>query len=211
MTQSVYANHRENQTEKILDVAEDLFIERGIGPVNMGDIADAARLTRATIYKYFANKEQIALEIFKEVLRGWHERNVRDVYSFPGTGYQRLERFLFSFFAYYYQYPREAQFFSEFMALWGRELPLDVTTKIVYDILDEDKVFVMACIHQGIQDGTLRRDIDPSLVVDSIFNFNSAILSRMGLLGDKLEKEFHRSNQEIIDTICRLFLDGLKA
>jgi AcrR family transcriptional regulator len=211
MTTTVYTNHRENQREKILEVAEELFIENGIGPVNMGEIARASRLTRATIYKYFPNKEQIALEIFKTVLRGWNERNAQDVWGVAGTGFQRLEKFLFSFFGYYCKNPREARFFSEFLSLWGKELPVGIVTEIVAATLEEDKGFILACIHQGIQDGTLRKDIDPSLILDSIFNFNSAILSRMGQMGDKLEGEYRRSSQEIFDTISRFFLDGLKA
>ncbi len=94
MTNTIYVIHRENQREWILEVAEDLFIQKGIEQVTIGDIAKASRLTRATIYKYFSNKEEIAQEIFKSVTKGWRDRNEREVWGFQGTGYQRLERFL---------------------------------------------------------------------------------------------------------------------
>jgi AcrR family transcriptional regulator len=53
MTTGIYANHRENQREWILEVAENLFIEKGIEKVTIADIATASRLTRATLYRYF--------------------------------------------------------------------------------------------------------------------------------------------------------------
>ncbi len=43
------------------------------------DIALGSRLTRATVYKYFPNKEAIAGEICKGIARGWAERNKLEV------------------------------------------------------------------------------------------------------------------------------------
>jgi AcrR family transcriptional regulator len=45
--------------ERILDAAGDLFAERGVGPVGMGEIAKAAGCSRATLYRYFADREEL--------------------------------------------------------------------------------------------------------------------------------------------------------
>jgi AcrR family transcriptional regulator len=39
MATNTYVNHRENQKEWILEVSENLFIEKGIEQVTIGDIA----------------------------------------------------------------------------------------------------------------------------------------------------------------------------
>ncbi|MBN8634288.1 MAG: TetR/AcrR family transcriptional regulator [Anaerolineae bacterium] len=94
MSTRIYANHRETQREWILQVAEDLFTDKGIEKVTIADIAEAARLTRATLYKYFTSKEHMAQEIFRLVTRCWFERDECDVWSIPGTGFERVERFV---------------------------------------------------------------------------------------------------------------------
>ena len=45
--------------ERILDAAAELFVERGVGPVGMGEIASAAGCSRATLYRYFADRDEL--------------------------------------------------------------------------------------------------------------------------------------------------------
>ncbi|WP_327142067.1 TetR/AcrR family transcriptional regulator [Nocardia sp. NBC_01327] len=47
--------------ERILDAAAALFAERGVTAVGMGDIAKAAGCSRATLYRYFDNRQAVRL------------------------------------------------------------------------------------------------------------------------------------------------------
>lgn len=48
---------RTGAAERILDAASGLFAEQGVAAVGMDDIARAAGCSRATLYRYFANRE----------------------------------------------------------------------------------------------------------------------------------------------------------
>ncbi|MCA0155214.1 TetR/AcrR family transcriptional regulator [Tsukamurella sp. M9C] len=48
---------RSGAAERILDAAAALFAEHGVAAVGMDDIARAAGCSRATLYRYFANRE----------------------------------------------------------------------------------------------------------------------------------------------------------
>lgn len=211
MSTGTYTNHRENQREGILEVAEDLFIQRGIEQVTIGEIAKVSRLTRATIYKYFSNKEEIAQEIFKIITKGWRDRNEREVWGFQGTGYDRLEKFITTFFNYLFQNPREAGFVAELNYLYAKEWSAEMFAETMLQNLREDRQFVLDSIKQGIKDGSLRKDMKPDLMLAVFFNFISGMISRLGEMGEKVEKEFGMSEQIIFTQIYRVFLDGLKA
>ena len=45
--------------ERILDAAAGLFVERGVHPVGMGEVARAAGCSRATLYRYFADRREL--------------------------------------------------------------------------------------------------------------------------------------------------------
>jgi AcrR family transcriptional regulator len=210
MTTGIYTNHRENQREWILEVSENMFIQKGIDKVTIADIAAASRLTRATLYRYFASKEQIAQEIFKSVTKGWRDRNEREVWGFQGTGYERLEKFITVFFNYLFQNPREAGFVAELNYLYAKKWSAEMFAETMLGNLREDWQFVMDSIQQGMADGSLRRDMDPELMLAAFFNFVSGMISRLGEMGDKVEQEFGRSAQAIFAQICRVFLDGLR-
>jgi AcrR family transcriptional regulator len=205
-----YDNHRQNQRDWILQAAEDLFIDRGIDPVTISDIATATRLTRVTIYKYFANKELIAQEIYRTTLRGWRERDEREVWPVPGNGFERLSHFMSNFFTYLVENPREARFVAEFNYLYAREWSAEMIVGILDEILGDTRRFVHDAIADGIADGSIRADLDPDLAVAAVFNFNSALIGRIGEMGTKVEDEYGLSSLAIFEQVWKVFVDGLR-
>jgi AcrR family transcriptional regulator len=53
----------EAQRVNILDAAAKLFLQNGIESTTMSDIASQAGITRVTLYRYYANRDAIAVEI----------------------------------------------------------------------------------------------------------------------------------------------------
>ena len=210
MTTGIYAAHRENQREWILEVAQNLFTQEGIETVTLAEIAQSARLTKATLYRYFASKEEMAQEIFKVVTRGWGERNVREVWALPGSGYDYVERFVTSHFTYLFHNSREARFVAEFNYKYAQAWPAQLMTALLAETLSEERQRLADCIQAGQKDGSLRSDIDSEVMLAAIFNFNSGMLSRVGEMGDKLEGEYGLSLEAIFSQVSRIFLDGLR-
>ena len=60
--------HRLEVREAILDAVGHLVMSRGLLAVSMSAVAEATKIGRATLYKYFPDVE--------EVLTAWHERHV---------------------------------------------------------------------------------------------------------------------------------------
>jgi AcrR family transcriptional regulator len=61
-------SHRQEVREAILDAAGELVASRGLLAVSMSQLAQATGIGRATLYKYFADVE--------EVFAAWHGRQV---------------------------------------------------------------------------------------------------------------------------------------
>ena len=209
-TQTVYENHRQTQREWILEVARNLFIQKGIEQVTLANIAEEARLTRATLYNYFSNKEDIAKEIFLTITKGWSALNAREVWSFQGTGFEQLEKFITAFFNYLFEHPQEASLVAEVNYLYAKEWSVEQFTETLLANLQEDRNLVLKSIQKGINDGSLRSDIEAELLLAVFFNFLRATIDRYGQMGDKVEQEFGKSSQAIFTQIVQVFLDGLK-
>lgn len=60
-----WSRRKDARPGEILDAALDLFVAKGFSATKMEDIARRAGVTAGTIYRYYANKE----EIFKAVIR----------------------------------------------------------------------------------------------------------------------------------------------
>jgi AcrR family transcriptional regulator len=88
--------HRSEVREAVLDAAASLAAQHGLRGVTMSEVAKAAGIGRATLYKYFPSVEAI--------LMAWHERQVAHhfaqlhaVASAELTAVERLRRVLQAF------------------------------------------------------------------------------------------------------------------
>jgi AcrR family transcriptional regulator len=80
----------EERRRAILDAATRLFDERGFHGTTTDDIAEAAGVTKRTLYRYMPSKEQILFEIHDRFLN----RTVFEEVSGPGTAVDRFEHML---------------------------------------------------------------------------------------------------------------------
>lgn len=59
---------RERARKRILEIATKRIVEVGLDRVRLGDVADEADISRATLYSHFASKEEILVEVVRPVL-----------------------------------------------------------------------------------------------------------------------------------------------
>jgi AcrR family transcriptional regulator len=55
--------------DRILDAAGELFADQGVAHTNMGDVARAAGCSRATLYRYFENRDALRIAFVNRVAR----------------------------------------------------------------------------------------------------------------------------------------------
>ena len=54
------ANRRSEISDRLLETAAELFVERGVSNVSVEEIIEAVGISRATFYGFFANKTELA-------------------------------------------------------------------------------------------------------------------------------------------------------
>ena len=59
-----YVKHSDKQRTMILETAKKLFMENEIKDISMAQIAKECGITRATLYRYFENKDAVVWEIY---------------------------------------------------------------------------------------------------------------------------------------------------
>ena len=204
-TPITYQKNYENHIERILEGAERLFIRDGIDSVSMNAIADEARIARKTLYKYFSSKQEIALAIFKRFME---QRAIEfDPNQIPaGNGYQRLEYFLLDSANLLDRHPEFFRFLVEFDALYARDGSPERTRQMYATGND----IVLPIIRQGMEDGTIRSDINPGFLLAAIYNLISGMNTRFALVGNQIGEEYGQSVKELHLGILRIFLQGIR-
>lgn len=186
--------HREN----IASAASALFMERGIAATSMDDIAKAAGYSKATLYVYFENKEEIVgiltLNSMKK-LYGYivsaleQEENTKARYDLICKGLVRYQEE----FPFYFKMVLDkinVDFESCDFLPEERE-----TYQVGEEINEKIKDFLLS----GIEKGDLRSDLE---MMPAIFNFWGMLSGIIQLAANKeayIEKAMGLSKEQFLD------------
>lgn len=159
----IKAQEKEQRRNYILDAAEKLFFSRGYDGVSMDDIANEVEFNKATLYLYFKNKESL---FFAVVLRGTRILNVMIEAGLKNceTSIEILDTIGAVYFEFVNKYPDYNQAYLYFRS--GRfaiEDSEDVneTAKEILKLRQDTFVITCNAIKSGIDEGLIRRDVDP--------------------------------------------------
>jgi AcrR family transcriptional regulator len=85
--------------QQLLDVALEVFAERGFHPTSMNDLAEAAGVTKPVLYQHFGSKRELYLELLDDV--GTRLRTAIDkATSEATTPRQQVERGVTAYFRF---------------------------------------------------------------------------------------------------------------
>lgn len=173
---------KEQRRNDILHAAEKLFLSRGYDDVSMNDIAQEVELSKATLYLYFDNKEEL---FFAIVLRGnlilnsmiqaeveRAESGIDKVSAFR-KAYHEFNRD-YSDYIRIYKYFQSGRFDLECimdsnetskLSKKDKEFKSSNVSKYLYKInkMRGERFSIMSdSVQIGIDDGTIRSDVNPS-------------------------------------------------
>jgi TetR/AcrR family transcriptional regulator len=191
--------------DRLLEVASDMFAERGFDGVSIRDITQAAKANLGAVTYHFLTKEALFAEVVSRELTPFIEGG-REIAARQSTPEAQL-RAMLEFFALriMHERPRLKVFFTECLA-GGRRLP----QKAVEGMAFRNRLFA-EIVQRGIQDGTFR-PIDAANAAWMFFGMLSAYILFQPLMGPMARSrgyppEFVKS---VVDTAMGIFMDGIR-
>ncbi len=171
--------HREN----IVSAASALFMERGIAATSMDDIAKAAGYSKATLYVYFENKEEIVGILVLNSMKKLDDYISSALMRQEATKarYDLICRGLV-------QYQEEFPFYFKMVL---DKINIDFESKNylpeekeTYQIGEEINDKIKSFLLSGMEKGDLRRDLE---IMPAIFNFWGMLSGIIQLAANKEE------------------------
>jgi AcrR family transcriptional regulator len=186
---------RSDRTEKkIIDAALALFVRNGYHGTSISDIMREVGLTKGALYAHFHGKGELLLRIIQEYKIRNIDEMIKNVTEFPGNAIEKLHR-TFSFnsrFAY------DHQNLVVFLTFLTTELKADVDFEpALKKVYRQYQKFVSRLIRQGIEEGFIKKEIDPDLAALSFIALHDGalhhwVLNRKRMDGAKYAKVFRK-------------------
>ncbi len=172
---------KQEKFDRILEAGFGLFAERGIGQVTLPEVAKAAGVGIATLFRYFPTKTELVVAIatrkWKEYI-DWHNSllSAEEMQSLTGAAY--LKFFADSFLELYRNHKDILRFNYEFNAFvrgaeWTDEQKLPYLQMV--NKLGEQ---FHELYERGTKDGTLNTDISEQKMFSSTFHIMLAAVTR---------------------------------
>ena len=183
--------------EKVLAAAE-LFADSGLDATKMEDIAAATGVPKATLYYYFAGKEDILAFLFHEVLDEV-ARAVDGAVRSGGTAADRLRAVVIAHLGVIQEYPAAS-----------RALQFDLGRAARIPLINEriEAAFrapVRQLLDDGAEDGSLRRVEHPGVMAVAILG----VVTTVGINTISLDPT--RSVDDTADDVIGFVLRGVQA
>lgn len=149
---------KERRRDEILNAAEEIFYAKGFDSATMDEIADLAEISKGSVYVYFKNKDSLFMQI---VFRKWEEfgRYLSDCMGRGETGREKI-KIMIRCFVDFAKHNRE---YNDLATTYGPSIMRRIDkedTKTLQSIAERYLPLLMEAIHEGQQDGSIRRDLD---------------------------------------------------
>ena len=192
---------KQQRREDILNAAERVFFSKGHKNSTMDDVAEEAELSKGTLYLYFKSKEEIYLAIHlrgMEILTGLFRKAVNS----SMTGLEKVSAIGRAFYQFYLDY---ADYFNALSYYEFNEIDYDDEDSIASECaLSGHRTLdiLIEALQNGIDDGTVRSDIDPFKTAFILWGQTSGVIQLLSLKGEHLHKQH---NLDITDIVTLSF------
>ena len=190
--------------QQILAIARTLIVEKGIANTTMQEIAIAAEIGRKTLYRYFANMEQIAQEIMASLINSPQSFS-NTIVAEGKNGREKLRNVCLAYCAYCVANPSLMLFYYEYDYHFRQ--PHDHGLHQAW--AQRPNIFINL-LEEGIADGSLELSREKVQVIGVTLP-NTIIASAQRLICRETvyKLEYNYSLQDL-HVVAELLIDGIK-
>jgi len=195
----------DERTRALMESALKLLMQRGYRRIRLEDVADDAGVSKATVYHYFANKDELLTQTIAGRMAEKHDEAERRLAARGGSAAARLQMFLRQFWDL--SLTRQA-------GLWQQMLAAEIATGApdVFAVWARGLVrrwrVVRRLIREGQQTGEFRCDLNAEIaarVIISALSHQALFHVHFGL-----DRFAPYSPDRLITAVIQQFLDGLR-
>jgi AcrR family transcriptional regulator len=178
---------KERRRTEILDAAEALYAVKGWDAVTVDQVARRARLSRALVYVYFKDKQELLFAVGERAMVLLRDRFMA-ASAGQSLGLEKIEAIGRAYMAYAFEFPHYFDFVARFHAhsTSGDSESLYVCCQAAGD---EAIGVVVAAIECGVRDGSIRANVGPALMLAvSLWAFTHGLIQLTMAKGEDMAR-----------------------
>ncbi len=186
--------HRKN----ISEIAEKLFIEKGLKNTSMNDIAKESGYSKASLYVYFKDKEELIAVLVLESMEKLYEYLSKAVNE-QGDFQQRYLGICRALLQYHSEYPLYSQ-----MALMNINIDFEGTEFLpeereTFQVGEKINELLWAFFREGIELGIIKQDINITQTTFAMWGMLTGVIQLSFNKKEYITQMIHMQQKEFLD------------
>ncbi len=199
---------KEQRRDEIVKAATKVFFERGLQSATMDEIAEAAELSKGTIYLYYKSKEDLYLAVMNNGSTVLFEMFDKAVAKASTT----IERIRILADTYQEFFRQHRNYFRMFHFLQNQQLHKQVSPEMrEIAQLHQQRIWDLAVgvLRRGVEEGILRNDVEPAEMAVVLWSASNSLLMQIDYqyehwkhtVGIDIESVLRHSNNLLLEAI----------
>lgn len=204
---------KDKHRQEILEAGKKLCLDQGVADVDMKEIAAAAHVSRATLYRYFPSKKLLVYEILRRLAGEAAFECEAESRSFSGNGYEKFSRFIAQIVSTHYRFPILYRFMGMVDFYYGAQDSPDELVQLYHEVFqgllvgDTPHLY----LEEGQRDGSVRRDIDPRTCSASMLAALVSLNEQVAATREATRAIYGVDNpDQLIETLAQALLRGIR-
>lgn len=207
------AHKQKMRRRKLVESALACFGEEGIEKTALSDIALRAQTGEATLYRYFANKENLALECgvyFWELAASYYEQLVTQRDYQEKKGIQQIEELLLTTERIFDEHREKMKFLHD-LDVFMVSHKVETEKQAEYEKQVESFMPLLCnAIEKGKEDGTVALKADTRELYYTLTHTILSLLQKLAGMGHILSGDDQVDEKRRIALLRQLLLEGLR-
>ena len=180
---------RDRRRAEIVDAAEALYAEVGWDAVTMDQVARRARLSRALVYVYFADKADLHFALVERALDALRTR-FEAASAGRLSGLDEVEAIGRAYFAFAQEAPHHFDACARFQAHASAERDVPPNEAACMCAGHRVHEVIVESLNRGVADGSIRADVgDPYLTALTLWAFTFGVIQIAASKAGQMEHE----------------------
>ncbi|WP_367923944.1 TetR/AcrR family transcriptional regulator [uncultured Ruthenibacterium sp.] len=200
---------REQNKQRVVQAALDVFVRQGIANTTVADIARAAGLTERSVYRYYKTKldlVQAAAYLYYDRMTEEANRRAQEVCVSDLPGIEQIRQILTFYSHMYLEYPAQIRFCAD------AEMALSTAGRDKEDVNWPPEQFeisnspLVRAIRKGLADGSVSQEVDVASLYYNAYDSILGVMQKMSYERRSLPQDAcARMNQ-----LCEIFVAAFR-
>ena len=199
---------KERRKDEIVEAARKVFFEKGLVAATMDEIAEAAELSKATVYLHFPSKEDLYLAVAMGGLRILHG-SFQEIIAQEPSVVRALHLMKDAYMEFFHTHRQYVQMFSFLQMSQFHKQVSDHMRSMCDSENDRHWEQIIELFRRGVEQKIIRDDIDPTEMAIVLWSNASSLMLRADNEHDMWKRRRNVDLRKTMETSFRMTIDAM--